>query len=133
MKITEIISEGRATSEIHALAIPAAESGPLPDTISLTDLKNTDPYMQYRMGLAIAAARARDQNLIPEFSETTAWGENVVVTAYTPEDEETLQLALKLMPGKNAQCQISSKKSTEDPSVYKQSPIQNRGGIQKLK
>ena len=133
MKITEIIAEGRAVSEIHALAIPAALSGPLPDTISLTDLKNTDPYMQYRMGLAIAAARARDQNLIPEFGETTAWGENVVVTAYTPEDEETLQLALKLMPGKNAQCQISSKKSTEDPSVYKQSPMQNRGAIRKLK
>lgn len=133
MKITEIIAEGRATPEIHALSISAEQSGPLPDTIALTDVKNSDPYMQYRMGMAIAGARARDQNLIPEFSETTAWGENMVVTAYTPEDEETLQLALKLMPGKNAQCQMSSKKSTEDPSVYKQSPMQNRGAIRKLK
>lgn len=127
MKIHEILSEGNTGS----LSADVADA--LPNTTVLTDMLNTDPYLQYRMGLAIAGARAKDQGLIPAFDEKSAWGENMVVTAYTPEDEETLQLALKDMPGLNAQRQISTPNSTEATDVYKQSPVQNRGAIRKLK
>jgi hypothetical protein len=122
MKINEILSEGNTGSLIPdvARALPATEV--------LTDLPNTDPYLQYRMGLALAAARAYEAGDI-SFEETSAFGENMAITAYSNEDLETLRLALKLMPGLNADHLISTVKSEEGKTVSKQSPVQPRGPI----
>jgi hypothetical protein len=100
----------------------------LPATEVLTNLPNTDPYLQYRMGLALAAARAHEAGDI-SFDETSAFGENMAVTAYSNEDLETLKLALKLMPGLNSSHLISTVKSEEGRHVSKQSPVQARGPI----
>lgn len=125
MKINEILSEN-ATGKLQPAVADA-----LPNTTVLTQVKNTDPYQQYRMGLAIASARAKAAGEIPEFDETSAWGENMVVTAYTDADQETLELGLKLMPGLNAQRSISTPRSEESKDVSKQSPMQPRGPITK--
>lgn len=126
MKINEILTEGGTGSLTPAVARA------IPDVTVLPDLKNTDPYMQYRMGLALAAARANEAGEV-SFEETSAWGENMSVVSYTPEDQETLDLALKLMPGVNADYRISTIKSEEAPDVQKTSPMQSRGPIRKLK
>jgi hypothetical protein len=81
------------------------------------------------MGLAIAGARAKATGEIPKFDETSAWGENMVVTAYTDADQETLELGLKLMPGLNAHHSISTARSEESKEVSTQSPMQPRGPI----
>lgn len=122
MKIHEILSEGNTGS----LSADVADA--LPATEVLTDLPNTDPYLQYRMGLALAAARAHAAGDI-SFEETSAFGENMAVTAYSNEDLETLELARKLMPGLNASRLISTVKSEEAKDVGKQSPMQPRGPI----
>lgn len=125
MKINEILVEQNTG------ALQPDVAAAIPQTTVLTQVKNTDPYRQYRMGLAIAGARARAAGEIPEPDKNSAWGENMVVVAYTPEDQETLEMGLALMPGENVQKSITTPKSEESPTVGKQSPVQPRGPITK--
>jgi hypothetical protein len=94
----------------------------LPSTWVLPDLRNQDPYLQYRFGLALASARAKKAGDVP-FSSASKFGENMVVTAYSPEDEETLMMALALYGEHNAKELISTRPSQEANDVYKQSPV----------
>lgn len=117
MKIKEILTEGGTgslqTSVAHAM----------PNVVALPGLKNQDMYLQYRMGLALASARARAKGEIP-FETESAFGENMIVVARTPEEEEQLDLALKLMGGDLAQKKvISTRQSEEGPDVDKISVI----------
>ena len=123
MKINEILVEENTGS------LQPSVADALPNTTVLTDVQNNDAYTQYRMGMAIASARAKAAGEIPEFDETSAWGENMVVTAYTDADQETLEMGLALMPGLNAHRSISTPKSEEAKDVGKQSPMQPRGPI----
>jgi len=127
MRAHEFLSEG----DTGTLQPDVARA--LPHTTALTQVKNTDPYQQYRMGLAIAGARARAAGEIGEVDEASAWGENMVVTAYTDADQETLNLALKLMSGENATRELTSPKSEEGAKVNKQSIVSPRGAIKKLR
>jgi hypothetical protein len=121
MKIREVLAESRTGSlqDDVAQAMPAAYTFPA--------LQNTDPYQQYRFGLAIAAAR-RQNNPDPynieakeEFSPTSAWGENLVVVTYDQDqDSKTLALAAKMMGV--SKHQISSTKSQESSDVNTKSP-----------
>jgi hypothetical protein len=122
MNIKDLLSEGRTGSlqDDVADALPAAFTVP--------QLKNTDPYMQYRYGLAIASAhRISDPdpyNIVAgreDFAPTSAWGENLIVASFTPKDIRTLELASKLMGV--TQHQISTTKSQETPDVNKKSPV----------
>jgi hypothetical protein len=121
MKIRDLLSESRTGSlqDDVAEAMPAAYVFPT--------LQNTDPYSQYRFGLAVAMARRQNDpdlyniNTKEEFAPTSAWGENLVVVTYEQgEDARTLELAAKLMGVSKRQ--ISSTKSQETPDVYTQSP-----------
>ena len=121
MKIRDLLNESRTGSlqDDVADAMPAAFVFPT--------LQNTDPYSQYRFGLAIAAARRQNDidpyhiNPKEEFAPKTAWGENLVVVTYEQdEDARTLELAAKMMGVSKRQ--ISSTKSQETPDVYTQSP-----------
>ena len=85
-------------------------SDSLPGTFVQRDLRNTDPYMQYRYGLALAGARAKLEHGT-EFEQESAWAENLAVITYTPEDEETIRMADKMM-GVDA-TRIASSNSTE--------------------
>ena len=122
MKIRDLLSESRTGSlqDDVARAMPAAFTFPT--------LQNTDPYTQYRFGLAVAAARRQndkdpyDINPTAEFAPTTAWGENLVVVTYEQdEDTRTLELAAKIMGVPKHQ--ISSTKSQESADVNVQSAI----------
>ncbi len=122
MKIRELLSESRTGSlqDDVAKALPAAYTFPT--------LQNTDPYTQYRMGLAIATARRLNDpdpyNIVKDredFAPTTAWGENLVVVTYEEEDDRTLALAAKLMGVPKRK--ISSTHSEESSDVNTQSTI----------
>lgn len=122
MKIRELLSESRTGSlqDDVANALPAAYVFPT--------LQNTDPYTQYRMGLAIATARRLNDpdpyGIVKgreDFAPTTAWGENLVVVTYEEEDDRTLALAAKLMGVPKRQ--ISSPHSEETSDVNTQSTI----------
>lgn len=124
MKIREILSEGGTGSLTTGVARA------MPTTWELPGLPNQDPYLQYRMGLALANARSSE----PENTES-AFGENMSIVGYTDADTETVKLALKQMGKKFAKGakSISTKKSEEAPDVNKSSPTaipkRNRYGV----
>lgn len=97
-------------------------SDSLPGAFVQRDLRNTDPYMQYRYGLALAGARAKAENGV-DFEQESAWAENLAVVTYAKEDEETIRLADAMM-GVNA-TRIASQTSTET-DVNTNSPVPAR-------
>ena len=124
MKIKEVISEGGTGSLTQAVARA------MPTTWVLPELTNQDPYMQYRMGMALAAARSGEP-----MDTQSAFGENMSIVGYTDADDETVRLALKLIGKKYAKGakSISTKKSEEAPDVNTSSavpkPKRNRYGV----
>jgi len=85
-------------------------SDSLPGAFVQRDLRNTDPYMQYRYGLAVAGARAKKEHDI-DFDQESAWAENLTIVPFSVEDEETIRLADKMMGVKATR--IASSQSTE--------------------
>ena len=83
-------------------------------------LRNTDPYMQYRYGIAIAAARADAAGHV-EFEQESPWAENLTIVGYTPEDAEVVKLADKLM-GVTA-TRIADDSSKEPKDTNNSSPV----------
>ena len=122
--ITEVKLQGRSSK--LAQDVNAA----LPGVFSQTELRNTDPYMQYRYGVAVAAARAEAAGDI-EFSQETAWAENLTQVMYAAEDEETIKLASKLMGVKPTK--IADRQSHEGLGTNTHSPVArktaNRWGV----
>jgi len=115
MKINEIIAEGR-TKFRKGLTKGS------PGLKSYPDLDNGNvPYLQYRMGLAMASAPDR---MADESGPTAS---QFLTISYTEADEEILNVACKAM-GIGSVKQGSSK-STELDSTHKQSPMQARGPI----
>lgn len=102
---------GKIRSDVAA-AVPAAYSVP--------QLTNQDPYMQYRMGIAVASARAAEQGLIGHDKES-AWGENFIMVAQTEEGKRTLELAMKMMGVTGKKLTTPSSEETSD--VNKSSPV----------
>jgi hypothetical protein len=94
-------------------------SDSLPGAFVQRDLRNTDPYMQYRYGLAVASARAKKEHDI-DFEQESAWAENLTIIPFSVEDEETIRLADKMMGVKATR--IASSKSTET-NVHVVSPV----------
>jgi hypothetical protein len=129
MKIKELLEES-AHGGVGSLQIGVARA--LPDTFVFPSITNTDPYLQYRFGLALAAARAADQGLT-KFDVSSAFGENLTVVARSDEEIETIRLAQKLDPRSGNSRQISTHKSTEAPDVNRQSPFKPKGSIQRKK
>jgi hypothetical protein len=95
-------------------------SDALPGVFVQRQLRNTDTYMQYRMGLALAAARADAAGHV-KFSQESSWAENFINVLWADEDEETIMLASKLMGVTPSM--ITDKKSREHKSTETQSPV----------
>jgi len=93
----------------------------LPTTFVIPELKNQDPYLQYRFGVAMAGAKAAQLDGVT-YEPESKFGENMIVIARNKEEEEIVQLALKLI-GKHTAKTISSGKSTEDTSTGTVSPV----------
>jgi len=117
MRAKEFIKENGTGS----IQIGVADA--LPSTTVLPDLKSQDPYEQYRFGLALAAARAKKAGET-EYDSESEFGEDMVIAAYSREEEETLQMALKLYGKNNSKKTISASGSKEAPDTYTQSPVQ---------
>jgi hypothetical protein len=124
MKIREIISEATApkfTGKIKKL--PNRITDPMPGTFVQKELRNTDPYMQYRYGIAVAAALALQKGDLvdDDFEQESEFAENLTQVAYSTEEEEIIRLASKLMDV--TPLRISGSKSQETVEVNKTSPV----------
>lgn len=128
MRAKEFILE--AKSKGRAAKVPDRKSDPLPGVFVQRELRNTDPYMQYRYALAVAVARANKEHGVP-YEQETAWAENLTQVMFTPEDEETIIMASKLMGVKPTR--ITDNSSHEPKSTNSVSPVaavkKNRYGI----
>ena len=123
MKINDIIIEnvgGLQSGAVHAL----------PDTEVFPELKNTDPYIQYRFGLAVAAAKAAQAGDI-EYNKESAFGEALTMIARSPEEKEIIELAKKLYGAGSSSKQVSTTKSQETTDVNIKSPVANLGPVKR--
>jgi len=121
MRASEFINEAwSGKSHGKPAKIRDRASDALPGVFVQRQLRNTDTYMQYRMGLALAAARADDAGLV-KFNQESSWAENFINVMWTPEDEETVMLASKLMGVTPSM--ITDKKSREPSTTETASPV----------
>ena len=120
MRAKEFIVEYNAKSSGKPRAVSTSKDSALPGVFVQHQLRNTDPYMQYRLGMAVAAARADKEGHVT-FSQESAWAENLTQVMYAPEDEETIMLASKLMGVKPTR--ITDNASHEPKDTTAQSPV----------
>jgi len=127
MRAKEFINEGRTGS------IQDDVAKALPATFAIPELKNQDPYLQYRFGVAIAGAKGakkRAEDNVPDYNKESLWGENEIVVSYDPNVEEWLDDALKMM-GLKGKKRLSTEKSEEASDVSTKSPVQGFKGFGK--
>jgi hypothetical protein len=100
----------------------------LPGAFKIPALKNQDPYLQYRFGVAIAGAKGaaqRAQDSVPDFDgRESVFGENEIVISYDPHVVDYIHDALKSMgmPASSA-VQIGTMTSDEAEDVSVTSPV----------
>lgn len=123
MRAKEFIPEG-ASPMTHGkfISLTADVDAALPGVWVQRQLRNTDPYMQYRYGLALAAARADAAGHV-DFEQESPWAENLTIVGYTPEDAEVVKMADKLMGVKGTR--IADDASRESKDTMAVSPVAN--------
>jgi hypothetical protein len=124
MRANEFINEGRTGS------LQPDVAAALPATYAIPELKNQDPYLQYRFSVAIAGAKGakkRAEDNVPSFVEQSAWGENEIVVSYGMDLDDIINDALKQM-GMSGKKLLSTVKSEETNNVGKVSPVKGFKG-----
>lgn len=119
MRASEFITEGRTGS------IQDDVAKALPATYAIPELKNQDPYLQYRFGVAIAGAKGaakRAEDNVPAYSKESPWGENEIIVSYGYDVGEYVNDALKSM-GMSGKKRLSTPKSEEASDVETKSPV----------
>lgn len=122
MRAREFVTESRVGS------IAPDVGRALPGAFKIPALKNQDPYLQYRFGVAIAGAKGaaqRAQDSVPDFDgKESVFGENEIVISYDPHVVDYIHDALKSMgmPPSDA-VQIGTMTSDEAEDVEATSPV----------
>ena len=130
MRAREFVVEGRTGS------ITQDVGRALPGAFKIPALKNQDPYLQYRFGVAIAGAKGAKQRAadgVPPFDgKESVFGENEIIVSYDPHVVDYIHDALRAMglPPSDA-VQIGSMASEEMPDVFKTSPVTGFKGYPK--
>ena len=122
MRAREFVNEGKTGSITRDVGLA------LPGAFKIPALKNQDPYLQYRFGVAIAGAKGaaqRRKDGVPDFDGAeSVFGENEIVVSYDPDVVVYIKDALAAMglPASDA-VRIGTQKSEEAPDVAKTSPV----------
>ena len=130
MRAKEFINEGRTGTITRDVGLA------LPGAFKIPALKNQDPYLQYRFGVAIAGAKGAAQRAndhVPPFDgKESVFGENEIVVSYDPHVKDYIHDALRSMgmPPSDA-VQIGTMASEEAPDVDKVSPVKGFKGYPK--
>jgi len=122
MRAREFVTEQRE--------LPPEISEPLRYTYVLPGLSASDPYNNYRFGVAMARARSdrgtdQDQvdHFIPPWEAETAFGEHGVISGFDANVDPVIDLALKMTNTPGGKKLVSTADSREPKSVETVSPI----------
>ena len=127
MRAREFVTEGRTGS------ITQDVGRALPGAFKIPALKNQDPYLQYRFGVAIAGAKGAEQRRkdgVPPFDgRSSEFGENEIVVSYDPHVVDYIHDALRAMgmPPSDA-VPIGTMASEEATDVDTRSPVTGFAG-----
>ena len=120
MKIKDIINEAYAgfagRTKDHG-SVKQTIDPAIPNTRIQPRIRNTDTYMQYRYGVALAAAAAQQDD---EWEQESPWAENFITLGYTESEVEQNKAAEKLMGVSGI---TLSQKSQERPDAGTASPV----------
>jgi hypothetical protein len=125
MRAREFISE-----QAHGSLQPGVAEA-LPSTFIIPGLPNQNSYVQYRYGVALAGAGAKEA-LEKEGSDTfhkeSPWGDGMIIVAYDESEVDLMKKALAMMNVGGA-TQISTAKSQESSTTGKISPVRSVKGV----
>ena len=127
MRAREFVSEGRTGTITRDVGLA------LPGAFKIPALQNSDPYKQYRFGVAIAGAKGAAQRKadgVPPFDgPSSVFGEDMIIVSYDPHVKDYIDDALNSMhmPSSDA-VQIGTMASQEAPDVDTTSPVRGFGG-----
>ena len=119
MRAREFIAEQRN-------ALPAEIAEPLKHTFIIPGIRNNDAYHTYRLGTAMARARADIGGVsdgFPEFEDQSAFGQNAIVVGFNDNVDEVIDKAIKMTGTPGSKVGIGSKESEEPRGTTTQSPI----------
>jgi hypothetical protein len=126
MRLYEILSEEQNKDRGTPGLVNKDFEAVSPGMTAFKQLRNTDPYMQYRMGVALASASGGQS-----FDQESAYAENFLTVNYTDAEEDIVNKAASLM-GVTATT-LAKRKSTEPAGTNKASPVakpkRNRYGV----
>lgn len=127
MRAREFVSEGRTGSITRDVGLA------LPGAFKIPQLQNSDPYRQYRFGVAIAGAKGAAQRAldgVPPFDgPESVFGEDMIIVSYDPHVKTYIDDALHSMhmPSSDA-VRIGTMASEEAPDVDTVSPVRGFSG-----
>jgi len=121
MRAREFITE-------QAAQLPAEQADPMRYTYVIPGLSASDPYRNYRFGVALARARSEavkdDVNpSIPAWHDETAFGEHGIIAGMTPGIDKLIDAALTMTKTPGGKRMVSSGPSEEPAFVDTRSPV----------
>ena len=127
MRAREFISE-----QAHGSLQPGVAEA-LPSTFIIPGLPNQNSYVQYRYGVALAGAGAKEaleKEGMDTFHKESPWGDGMIIVAYDESEVALMKKALDMMNVGGA-TQISTAASEESSSTGKTSPVRSFKGVLK--
>ena len=120
MRAREFIAEQRD--------LPPEQADPMRYTYVIPGLSASDPYNNYRFGVAMARARSDAgtdgiTDNLPEWTPETAFGEHGVVVGMNSGIEQIIDQALTMTDTKGGKELVSTADSREPSLVDTQSPV----------
>jgi len=119
MRAREFINEDRER-------LPSGSKDPLAHAFYLPGIRNNDSYRTYRLGTAIARARAdasKGTEHFPAWDSGSAFGENSVIVGANDSIEGVIDQALAMTGYGGGKVAVGSAHSHEPTSVNEKSPV----------
>jgi hypothetical protein len=112
--------------------LPPEQADPMNHVFILPGVQSNDPYLIYRLGVAMARARsdagAEPIPFMPDWSPRAAFGEEAVVAGFDATVEPVIDRALTMAGLPVKKIQVSTPNSLEPASVLTQSPVKSFAG-----
>lgn len=108
--------------------LPEETKEPMKNTFVLPGLSASDPYKNYRFGVAMARARSdRATDNVnpdrPDWSAETAFGEHAVIVGFNNNVDPVIDAALKMTNTPGGKKLVSTAASEEPTFVVTKSPL----------